>query len=533
MSWVAAKFGKTRTVEVLDTTLRDGAQTRGVTFSLKDKLAIAQRLDHLGIHIIEGGWPASNPKDADFFRQIRKYGLTNSKIAAFTTTKRKRVEAEKDPSLQAVVEAEPALAVVVGKASDFQVTQVLNCTLEENLEMIETSVKYLHSVGLPVYFDAEHFFDGFTLNRDYALKVLQTAVNAGSSCVVLCDTNGGSLSLQVHETILRVRREIQGSIGIHAHNDSGCAVANTIVAVQAGASHVQGTINGIGERTGNADLCQILPDLDLKLDFEVLTTTKPRKERLRKLTELSRYLYELTGLPSDPYQPYVGKFAFAHKAGLHVNGVAKSPTTYEHLDPALVGNTRLHSVSEMSGKSNILTLAKKFRLKLNKNSSAIKRVLEAIKHEELKGASLDNADATCYLLLVKELGRYNERFQLISWNVHSEKTVTKASIKIQIYRKLVSAESSGIGPVHALDQALRKALMKHLDIETVKLANYKVAVVGLPSDTASVVRVFIEFSDGERTWSTVSASTNIIEASLSALLDGYDYYLHISKQRGN
>ncbi len=518
-----------REVETLDTTLRDGAQTRGVTFTLQDKLRIASRLDAFGIHIIEGGWPGSNPKDIEFFKRVKDYDLKNSKIAVFGSTRRKNVSVHEDTNLSMILEADTECAVLVGKAWDLHVTEVLKCTLQENLDMVYDSIKFLEEHGVRCYLDAEHYYDGFKRNPAYALECIKTAEEAKADTIVLCDTNGGCLSQEVFEITKRAAEEVKSRLGIHVHNDSGCAVANTIVAVQAGAEHVQGTINGIGERTGNADLCQVLPNLELKLGIRALRTDRPEGRRLENLVEISRYVYELSGMMPNSFQPYTGKYAFAHKAGLHVDGVMKVSEAYEHLDPGLVNNVRIITVSELSGRANIVALARKFGLELSKEDPAIQGILEEIKDLELKGYSLDNADATIYLILARHLALSKKRFDLLSWSVVSEDkdgVRSRGEVELMVNGERVAEGAIGDGPVHAQDLALKKALeRKYPRIDRVKLINYKVSIVGVPRDTASNVRVFIEFSDDRDTWATTSASRNILEASIEALVDGYEYYL--------
>lgn len=523
-----------REVEVYDTTLRDGAQGREVSFSLQDKVSLTLKLDEFGVHYIEGGWPGSNPKDVEYFRVMGEYRLKHAKVVAFTSTRRKDLRPEEDPSLNAVLRSGVDVATVFGNSSQFHVENVIRTSLENNLDMVYDSVTYLREHGLKVIFDAEHFYDGFKANPSYALRVLKTAEEAGAFRIVLCDTNGGSLPFEVYEATRRVKGEVKVGLGVHCHNDSGMAVANTIMAVMAGAIQVQGTINGLGERCGNADLCQVIPALELKLGVKALAVDRPREERLRGLTKLSSYVYELAHIQPNPYQPYVGKYAFAHKAGVHIDAVMKACRAYEHVDPELVGNRRLIAASEVVGRAGVVSKAREMGLELREDDEATARILREIKELEYQGYQLENADATLLLLMLRCMGIYEEMFKVLSWRTITEArdggVVAESSIKAKVGVEVVHEISEGLGPVHAQDLALRKALSRaYPEALKVQLVNYKVSVIDSGMGTASRVRVFIEFTDGERGWATVGVSTNILEASKMALVDGYDYYLQLSR----
>mgnify|MGYP001772489266 FL=1 len=513
----------TKSVEVLDTTLRDGAQSANVSFTLNDKIRIALALDELGINYIEAGWPGSNPKDEEFFKEIKKYSLSNAKIAAFGSTRRKEFNAKEDPNLNAIIKADVDVAVIFGKSWILHVTDVLKIKPEDNIEIVYDSISYLKSHGLKVIFDAEHFYQGFKEDRDYALKVVKTAEEAKADVIALADTNGGSLPHEVYEITKIVTSEVKTKIGLHMHNDSGCAVANSIMGVLAGARHVQGTINGIGERTGNADLIQIIPNLALKMGFEVLKG----KESLKKLREVSRLVYELAGLHPNPYQPYVGDFAFTHKAGVHADAVMKVTRAYEHIDPSLVGNSRRFVISELSGTSNLITYLENLGLKIDKKDERLKKALKRVKELENKGYSFDLAPASAVLVALQELGLYEKKIDVEYWKVINENSNLSIAV-VKVNGQLEVSE--GVGPVNAVDLALRKALQKvYPEIGNVRLTDYRVILPGEVKNTESVVRVTIEFTDGLMSWRTVGVSSSVIEASILALIDGLDYYLQYKK----
>uniref|UniRef100_A0A7J3ZM72 Citramalate synthase n=1 Tax=Fervidicoccus fontis TaxID=683846 RepID=A0A7J3ZM72_9CREN len=516
-------------IELLDTTLREGNQAVGSSLTVESKLRIAYELDRLGVHIIEGGWPGAIEKDLEFFKRAKKELSLTGRLAAFTSTRRRGLHAARDPILNAVIDSEVEMAVVFGKAWDLHVREVLRAGLEENLEMISDTIEYLRSHGIDVIFDAEHFFDGFKENKEYALSVLGVALESGARTVALADTNGGCLPHEVYNIVSEVARHARASpIGVHLHNDSGCAVANTIMAVLAGAAHVQVTVNGIGERAGNADLCQVVPNLELKLGIRALRDGRPLDDRLRKLTYISRLVYELTGTPRNPYQPYVGENAFAHKAGVHVDAVLKTPRAYEHIRPEIVGNARRFVVSDMSGRANLIARAlEELGLVLDKNDARLSQAVSRIKRLESKGYSFDEAPASAMLVLLKALGLYERLFEVKEWHVSIDsRGEVRSVVRVLAAGKQQTETATGLGPVHAADNALRKALIKsYPELEKVRLVDYKVALLGLPRHTASTVRVAVTFTDGASIWSTTSVSTNIVEASINAIAEGMDYYL--------
>ncbi|MCP8323817.1 MAG: citramalate synthase [Candidatus Methylarchaceae archaeon HK02M2] len=523
-------------IEILDTTLRDGAQTYGVGFSLQDKLSIAQRLDELGVRYIEGGWPSSNPKDMEFFKAIKKIPLRNSEVVAFGSTRRKNLLPSEDEKLNSLLEIGVDTLVIFGKSWDLHVTDVLHTTLEENLAMVKDSIEYLKSHDINVIFDAEHFFDGFKDNYEYAVRVVKTAEKAGANVIVLCDTNGGTLTMDIQNIIEKVKVELETPLGIHCHNDSGLAIANTIISIFTGVRHIQCTINGLGERCGNTDLCQILPTLHFKMGLRALSNDKPINEQLKKLLTLSKYVYNLVNLPPNPYQPYVGKNAFAHKGGVHIDAILKQPKAYEHIDPILVGNRRELSISELSGRASIVNMAQELGLKLDKQSDIVDKVLEKIKLMEAQGYRVEDAIATLHLILLRVMGYQLDPFQVKRWKVSTMKNeinFTSGEIMVKVGDEVLHEVSVGVGPVHALDQALRKALLKCFpQLKNVKLLNYKVTVVDSGSGTASSVRTFIEFKDNDFYWATTAVSEDIINASAMALVDGYTYRLILHELKG-
>jgi len=519
-----------REVEILDATLREGQQCRGVNFTLDARIRIARKLDELGVHFIEAGWPAASPKDREVFRKLSEIGLRNARVAAFTMTRRKDVPADKDPSLNEILECGVDVAVIVGKSWSLHVREVLKTTLEDNLDIVSDSIQYLRDHGLEVIFDAEHFFDGYKEDPEYALSVLRAAEEAGARTLVLADTNGGCLPHEVAEIVAEVRERVRRPIGIHAHNDSGNAVANTIMAVISGAIHVQTTVNGIGERTGNADLCQVIPNLELKLRIR---TVKSGLEGLKKLTSLSNMVYELSGLPRNRYQPYVGEYAFAHKAGIHIDAIMKNRRAYEHIDPELVGNRRLLTVSDLSGKSALIaSLSELLGIELDKRSEELSTILEEVKQLGLREVSLDDATGTISLIFLKYFGRYAPKFEILEWvslaGGGRDGPKAYGLVKVKVGDKIMVEGGEGVGPVHAIDVALRKALeQEYPELRKVKLIDYRVILPEAERDTASLVRVFIKFTNGFETWTTTATSTNIIEASFDALIQGLDYYLQM------
>ncbi len=526
-------------VELYDTTLRDGAQSEGISFSVVDKLNIARKLDKLGIHFIEGGWPGSNPKDAEFFKEARGLKLKKAKIAVFGSTRRQNMKAEKDKNLTMLAEAGVEVATIVGKSSEQQVVQVLETSLEENLKMVADSIKYLKGKGLTVFFDAEHFFDGFKANNDYSLKVVRVAAEAGADTVVLCDTNGGSVPAEITEAVTAVRKITKVPLGIHAHNDSELAVANSLAAVRAGVTQIQGTINGYGERCGNANLCSIIPTLKLKMGIDCISD-----EQLAQLTEVAHYVSEAANLSPNPFLPYVGASAFSHKAGYHMAGMTKWDQAYQHIDPEKVGNRQRTVVSELSGKRNIVYKAKELGLKLSSKSREAQELLEKIKLLESRGFQYENAEASFELLIQRAKPDYQPPFELVDFMVVVEKRrrppsqgspeelLSEAMVKVRVGDKIMHTVAEGNGPVNALDQALRKSLLQfYPSIASVRLVDYKVRILEETIGTSAQVRVLIESTDGEEVWRTVGGSTNIIEASWLALADSLEYWL--LKQKGD
>ena len=519
-------------VEVLDTTLRDGAQGASVSFSLRDKIFLALKLDELGVDIIEGGWPFSNPKDAEFFKAMREYSLRRAKLAAFGSTRRKGVRPSQDENLNALVKADVPVAVIFGKSWTLHVREVLRTTLEENLQMIAESVEYLREHGMEVIYDAEHFYQGFEEDPEYALATIEAAWRAGARTIVLADTNGGTPPHRVYEVTRLVRERFPAMpLGAHMHNDIGCAVANTLMAVVAGARHVQGTINGIGERTGNADLVALLPTLELKMGFRVLGD-EPPQAKFAKLREVSRLVYELLNIPPNPYQPYVGDYAFAHKGGVHADAVMKVPRAYEHIDPELVGNRRVIVVSELGGAASLaMRLAEELGLAVDKRDARLREALEELKALEARGYSFDSGPATAMLIVLRRLGLYEPLFEIVEWRVITGPTSTSyAVVKVRAGAGEVLEAGEGVGPVHAVDVAIRKALARVFpEVNRVVLRDYKVVLPAFVRNTESVVRVTIEFTDGSRIWRTVGVSQNVVEASISALRDGIDFYLQLTR----
>ena len=511
-------------VEIYDTTLRDGAQMEGISFSLEDKLRITQKLDEFGFHYVEGGWPGSNPKDLEYFRRVRELSLKNVRVAAFGSTRKVGVSPSKDFSLNSIVESEAPVATLFGKSWDLHVKDALRTTREENLALIQDSIEYLREHGFMVIYDAEHFFDGYRSNAQYAIETVLAAQEAGAQRIVLADTNGGTLPGEIGRIVAEMKKIIKVPLGIHAHNDSEMAVANSLAAFESGAVHIQGTINGYGERCGNANLISILPALELKYGIKVLGD-----EKLKRLTELSRFVAELANREVPSNQPYVGRSAFTHKGGVHVNAVMKNPRTYEHIPPESVGNRRRVLVSELSGKSNLLYKAREMGITMN-NEEAV-QILQKIKALEYNGYYFEGAEASLQLLIERMRGIYKPPFTLETARVVIEllpdrEPITEATVRIRVGDREIHTASAGNGPVNALDLALRKALRNiYPQLEDVKLVDYKVRVLESTRGTAAKVRVLIESAGNSRRWGTVGASTNIIEASWNALVDSLGYYL--------
>jgi len=514
-------------IRLYDTTLRDGTQAEEVSYLVEDKIRIAERLDALGIHYIEGGWPGSNPKDISFFRDIRKVALKQTKIAAFGSTRRARTTPDKDNNLRTLIQAEPDVITIFGKTWDFHVREALRISLDENLELINDSLVYLKQRVDEVFYDAEHFFDGYKANPEYAIKTLQAAEQAGVDCIVLCDTNGGTLPFELPPIIDEVRKHITTPLGIHAHNDSECAVANSLVAVDCGCVHVQGTINGFGERCGNANLCSIVPSLLLKMGKECLTD-----EQLASLREVSRFVYELANLVPNKHQPFVGNSAFAHKGGVHVSAIQRHPETYEHIRPERVGNVSRVLVSDLSGRSNILAKAEQFNIKLDSKDPLTVEILERLKELENQGYQFEGAEASFDLLMRRALGTLRPFFSVVGFRVidskreGEEKPFSEATVQIKVGGHVEHTAAEGNGPVNALDHALRKALENfYPQIKEMQLLDYKVRVLPAGRGTASVTRVLIESGDRTMRWGTVGVSDNIVDASYYALVDAFFYKL--------
>ncbi len=512
-------------IEIYDTTLRDGSQGEGISFSVQDKLLIARRLDELGVDFIEGGYPLSNPKDEAFFREARTLGLKTSRLVAFGMTRRKGIKPQEDTGLNALRDAETEYVTVVGKTWDLHATEVLGVTLQENLDMIGESVAYLTRLGRKVIYDAEHFFDGTAANPEYGLKTLVAAAQAGAVLVCLCDTNGGSLPLRVAEFVKKAAESVSVPVGIHTHNDSGLAVANSLVAVRAGAVHVQGTINGLGERCGNVDITTVIANLRLKMEMDCLLP-----DSLHRLTEVSRFVYEIANLNCLNNQPFVGASAFAHKGGMHVHAVNKLSRSYEHIPPEAVGNSRRILVSELSGISNIAAKAGR-KFQIENDRVALKKVLDQITAKEAAGYQFEAAEGSFELVLRKQIGRYRKFFDLESYHCAISRSgdgpvSTVATLKMRIGKHAVSESATGDGPVNALDAALRAAVLPHYPgIAKLHLLDYKVRVVNSSAETAAKVRVVIEFRSPEGVFGTVGVSENVIEASWQALVDGIEYRL--------
>lgn len=521
-------------ITLYDTTLRDGTQGEGISLSAEDKLKIAVKLDKMGIHYVEGGWPGSNPKDMEFFRRIKDYPLEQIKVSAFGSTRRPGVKVHEDDNIKAILDTGVRVACIFGKSWDFHVTHALKTTLEENLKMIRESVSYLKSKGLEVIYDAEHFFDGYKKNPLYTMDTIFAAQEAGADLICLCDTNGGSMPMEIQDIVTAVNEKMDTPLGIHAHNDCELAVANSLIAVKAGAVQAQGTINGFGERCGNANLCSIIPSLVLKMGLECID-----REQLAGLTELSRYVSELANMLPNTHQPFVGNSAFAHKAGIHVSALLKNPETYEHMRPEMVGNTRRVLVSELSGMSNIIYKAEELALELDfdHTNPETKRVLEQIKNLEHQGFQFEGAEASFELLLRKAFNGYQEPFKLDALRIIMEKKEendlhSEAIIKLRVGGEVVHTAAEGNGPVNAVDNALRKALEGfYPEIRDMQLADYKVRVLDGNIGTGALVRVLIETHDKHDSWGTVGVSENIIEASWQALVDSIAYGLLKQKKK--
>jgi 2-isopropylmalate synthase len=521
-------------VLLYDTTLRDGCQAEDVSFTLEDKLRIAEKLDDLGIDYIEGGYPGSNERDADFFKEVERLKLRNAKVAAFGTTRKHGVKPSQDVNLKALLGADTSVVTLVGKTWDLHVRDDLRISQKANLELIADSIAYMKKRVDEVIFDAEHFFDGFRANSDYAIDCLKAAQDGGADWIVLCETNGGRLPGDIREALERVKQTIQTPLGIHCHNDGELAVANTLAAVEMGATQVQGTINGFGERCGNVNLISVIANLQLKMGKKCVTVAQ-----LKKLREVSQLFYELANIQPNKRQAYVGDSAFAHKGGLHVSGVLKNRETYEHIDPELVGNRQRVLVSDLSGRSNIVYKGKEYGIDLKDAGDAVKTILRRTKELEGQGYEFQAAEASFELLIQEALGKKRKNFNLVGFRVIDEKRkegeapISEATIMVQVDGVMEHAAAMGNGPVNALDQALRRALTKfYPSLQQVELLDYKVRVLSSGEGTGAVVRVLIESGDGQGRWGTVGVSHNVIEASWQALVDSIDYKLYKDSRGG-
>jgi 2-isopropylmalate synthase len=515
-------------IKLFDTTLRDGTQREGVSLTAEDKARIARELDSLGIHYIEAGFPASNPKDLEFFEGFDTSSLSQARLVAFTRARRPNGRAEDDPAVTLLHSLTAPVACIVAKGWKLHVEKVLRTTPEENLESVSDTVAYLVAAGKEVIFDAEHYFDGFKDDPAYSLALLRAAAEAGATTLVLCDTNGGTLPTELKAIVARTVREFpEVEVGIHTHNDSGCGVANALAAIEAGATHVQGTVNGVGERCGNCDLVTTIANLQLKMGLKVMESGE-----LHRLTEVSNYVSELMNLTPDTHRPYVGRSAFAHKGGLHVDGISKDPATYEHIAPEAVGNVRRTPVGELSGKNSIRAKAEELGLEAGDATE----VLGAIKQREYEGYHYEAADASLALLIGRTMGEGRPLFELETFRIISEKradgeTTTEATIKLSVDGHRIISTAEGNGPVNAMDTALRKAIGPHYpELEEIHLSNYKVRILDEHRATAATTRVLIDSTDGKRMWGAVGVSENIIEASWQALVDGLEYGVNGTKK---
>ncbi|HZP26676.1 MAG TPA: citramalate synthase [Dehalococcoidia bacterium] len=514
-------------IELYDTTLRDGTQMEGISLSVEDKLKIAHKLDELGVHYIEGGWPGSNPKDAEFFLRAKGLHLQNSRLAAFGSTRRAGSKPESDPNLRALVDAGTTVVTIVGKADDRHVAEILETTPEENLAMIADSVRYLKSHGLTVFLDAEHFFDGYASDPKYAMQCVKAAADAGADSVVLCDTNGGTMTDRIEAIVREVVASVSCAVGIHAHNGADLAVANSLAAVRAGATQVQAAMNGYGDMCGNANMASIIANLKLKLGEDVISL-----EHLQKLTEVSRYVSEVANLPPNARQPYVGAASFAHKAGLHMSAMAKQEWSYQHIDPALVGNDTRILISELGGSGGILALLQERGIDVDRDEA--RQLLEQVKQMESRGYQYESAEASFDVLVWRNRPDYEPLFELEDFLVverrqhepGERRMLSEAMVKLRVGDEVMHTAAEGNGPVNALDAAVRKALLQfYPTLEVIKLVDYKVRIIDSTTGTGASVRVLLESTDGEFSWTTVGASTDIIEASWLALADSLEYWL--------
>ncbi len=520
-----------RSIELFDTTLRDGTQGEGISFSSEDKMRIARRLDQMGIDYIEGGWPGSNPKDLDFFNRARNHTFQHARVVAFGSTMRRGNTPDTDPNIQALVEAGTPAVSIFGKTWLFHVRQALGITDEENLDLIRQSIAYMVAHDKEVIYDAEHFFDGYKDDPDYAIRTLECAAESGASVLALCDTNGGTLPHEVAEIVRTVISRLPDTaIGIHAHNDGELAVANTLAAVENGCAHVQGTINGYGERCGNVNLCSVIPNLQLKLGYNCVAP-----EQMDKLTSLSHFVSEVANVAPFDHQAFVGKSAFAHKGGIHVSAVMKNPSTYEHIEPELIGNKRRVLVSDLSGKSNIQFKADDLGMDLTAHGGKVPEIVQKLKELENEGYQYEAAEGSLDLLIRKITGEWEDLFELRSFRVIIEKNeqgevLSEATIRLLVNGVEEHTAAVGNGPVHALDSALRKAICKfYPEVDHMQLSDYKVRVLNEKDGTRARVRVLIDSHDNGTSWGTVGVSENIIEASWQALMESMAYFLQQQK----
>ncbi|UCD11680.1 MAG: citramalate synthase [Nitrospinaceae bacterium] len=521
------------TIRLYDTTLRDGSQSEDITFTVEDKIRIAHKLDELGMHYIEGGWPGSNPRDIEFFKRAGRVSFQQAKIAAFGSTRYPEKKVEDDPNIQHLLKAETAAVTIFGKSWDLHVREALSTNQDENLRMIADSLTYLKNHCGEVLFDAEHFFDGYKSNPEYAVKVIQEAEAAGADWVVLCDTNGGSLPSEITAIINAISGKVRVPLGIHTHNDSELAVANALAAVQAGARQVQGTINGIGERCGNANLISIIPNLRIKLGLGCVTDGQ-----MRRLKEVSSFVDELANKAHWNHQPYVGQSAFAHKGGVHVSAIQKNRQTYEHIEPEIVGNQRRILVSDLSGKGNILYKAKEYGIDVNGNDPKVRKILDTLKNSEKLGYQYEGAEGSFELLMRDALGEKEVYFEFLGFRVIVEKRqgdaepISEATVKIAVNGVQEVTAAEGTGPVNALDKAIKKALIKfYPELADVHLFDYKVRILDEKKGTRANIRVLIESGDKHKKWGTVGVSENIIEASWQALVDSIEYKLNAFEKK--
>ncbi len=510
-------------VDIYDTTLRDGSQGEGVSYTASDKVRIAERLDQLGVAYIEGGWPGSNPKDAEFFERAKDIDWKSAQIAAFGSTRRAKIAAEDDQNLQALVASGAPVCTIFGKSWNLHVTDVLRTTLDKNLEMIEESVAFLVAQGRQVIYDAEHFFDGYNADAEYALATLEAAKRGGAHTLALCETNGGGLPWEIEKSVRTVISRLKMKVGIHAHDDTGCGVANSLAAVRGGACQVQGTMNGIGERCGNANLSVILPNLELKFDVRTLPTGK-----LKHLAETSQFVAEIANLSPNKGMPYVGRSAFAHKGGVHVAAMRRHVDSYQHVDPALVGNEMRVVISDLSGRGNVLSKAEEIGVEVE--DAALAEALEDIKTAETRGLSYEGAEASVSLLLIRKSTQYIPPFEVLDYQAmvgrRQGTEFVEATVRLRVGGEIMHTAGEGNGPVGALDSALRKALTPHFPhLKDIHLADYKVRILDSNSGTGAITRVLIDSRDEKGGWSTVGASPNIIEASMMALLDSFEFAL--------